>query len=90
MFEALLFVCLSLVTVNPDPCAYINVEKRMLNSTQQCHFWLKQGAQEIQTMEHFYAIRRALGSPKEGKLYIKGECREQVLQEAFVCKDCEI
>jgi hypothetical protein len=90
MFEAMLWVCFAMVTAQ-DPCAFMNVQNRVLNSTQQCHFWLEQGALEIQTSEHFYAIQQALGKPDADKLYIKGECHETVIyQQPFVCQDCTL
>tara|TARA_R110000772_G_scaffold267971_3_gene393589 strand:+ start:28376 stop:28645 length:270 start_codon:yes stop_codon:yes gene_type:complete len=89
MFEAMLFVCVAMVTA-PDPCAFMNVAHRELNSRSQCHFWIKQGVGEIQTSEHYREIVRALGNPKADTLYIKGECHEEVLQQPFVCKDCEL
>ena len=90
MFEAMLYVCFAMVTAQ-DPCAFMNVQHRELNSRTQCHFWLEQGALEIQTSEHFTAIQRALGKPNADNLYIKGECVETVIhKQPFVCKDCDL
>jgi hypothetical protein len=90
MFEAMLWVCFAMVTAQ-DPCAFMNVAHRELNSRKQCHSWLKQGALAIRTKEHFYAIQQALGKPNADKLYIKGECHETVIyKQPFVCKDCQL
>lgn len=90
MFEAMLWVCFAMVTAK-DPCAFMNVQYRELNSRQQCVFWLEQGAQEIQTSEHFYAIQKALGKPNADKLYIKAACHETIIyKQPFICKDCEL
>jgi hypothetical protein len=90
MFEAMLYVCFAMVTAQ-DPCAFMNVVHRELNSRAQCVFWLKQGVTQIQTSEHFYGIQRALGKPNADKLYIKAECHETIIhKQPFVCKDCTL
>jgi hypothetical protein len=95
MFEAMLFVCLTMVTT-PDPCLFMNVVHRELNSSAQCHFWLEQGVTQITTREHYEAIKQKLGtigsqldSYEDTQFYIKGECREQVILKPFVCAECD-
>ena len=92
----MLFVCLTMTTT-PDPCIFMNVAHRELNSSSQCHFWLEQGVTHIQSREHYEAIKQKLGTigqsdaPLESnEFYIKGECREKVLLQPFVCQDCEL
>ena len=88
MIEAILLVCLQLVT-GPEQCVFMNSKHRFVNTEAQCVIWLKQGVEQIKTREHFGQIITGLGTPKEGVLLIKGKCAKEVINEPFVCKDCE-
>ena len=89
MIEAILLVCLQLITA-PEQCAFMNTLHRFTQTERTCEMWLRQGADRIKTREHYVEIMRALGNPKEGELLIKGKCAKEVINEPFVCKDCQV
>ncbi len=97
MFEAILYVCLTLGTAQwsgdqdtAATCVYMNSEKRSFPTLNQCKFWVKQGVQTIQTREHYDRIRGLLGTSKDGQLTVKGKCEHKVFENPFTCKDCEL
>ena len=96
MIEAILYVCLTLTTAQYSgdnetgaTCAYMNTEKRAFPTMAQCEFWVKQGAQEIATRKHFDAIQNIIGHSLDAKMTIKGKCEKEVINEPFICKDCD-
>lgn len=102
--EAILFVCLSTPIndwkgdrTTGATCVHMNTGQRQfpVNNISdlplvmhQCMVWNSQGIHEVQTREHFEAIKKRLQWPTGAKLMLKADCKLHMYEALFKCRDC--
>lgn len=104
--EAVLYVCLSTPindwkgdrTTGPT-CVHMNTGQRtfpiynlgeLATGMEQCMMWNSQGIKEVQTREHFDAIRQKLKYSPDADATLHAKCVLHQYEEPFQCGDCEL